>query len=719
MSNESNEQPSTPNAGDDLDFGATLRGLRAGMKVFGRYTLERQLGRGGMGVVWLALDEKLDLEVALKFVAETLVHDEVALEDLRRETRQTIRLTHSNIVRVYDLVEEVGAAAIAMEYVGGRTLSGLRLEAASRVLEPEALRPLVGQVCEALTYAHRVARIVHHDLKPANIMVTAEGQVKVMDFGISSSLHESVSRRSRQAGAGHGGTGGGTLPYMSPQQLQGYPPSVADDVYALGATLYELLAGKPPYFRGDVTRQVLEGVEAPRMAERRAELGITGAEEIPEVWEEVVAACLDRDAERRPARIMEVWERLNPPAVASLVKKHPDPKPKAFDSAATASVAATGSTSVVEAVKAEIPRGVESKDDPETEPQWRPAPGWKSRVIKRIGMAVLLLAVLLGALMIGLFVVDAIFRSRRERVNQVQISANAGQRIRNEAEVTKRLVVGGDWKQGQIGQMRQVDLGKSEWVTLCYVPAGSFTMGSPQSEKGRWMPAYENKSIRYDPYTDEAQVEVTLSQSFWMGRTEVSQEQWEAVLGEKPAESHEGRHLPVVEVSWDEAQRFVRVLNAKALLPAGWEWRLPTEAQWEYACRAGTTTAYSFGAECDERLVNTTSVESFYDWARRPSLGRPAPVGSYPSNPWGLCDMHGNAWEWCLDVYHTELLGGMDPVREDDGSGDSGEAPWRMGRGGDYILGAEWCRSAKRFHARQGESEFGLRLVACSTSSHQ
>jgi serine/threonine protein kinase len=300
--------PSTPER--DLDFGDTLRGLREGMKVFGRYTLERQLGRGGMGVVWLARDEKLELEVALKFVAEALVNDEVALDDLRRETRRTIRLTHSNIVRVFDLVEEKGTAAIVMEHVGGKTLSGIRLEAESRVVEPETLLPLVEQVCEALTYAHEVARIVHHDLKPTNIMVTAEGQVKVMDFGIASSLHESVSRRSRKMGTSHSGTGGGTLPYMSPQQLLGFPASVADDVYALGATLYELLSGKPPFFRGSLEGQI-QSVVPPGMMERRAELGIEGAGAISKAWEETIAACLEKAAELRPQSVREVWERLS------------------------------------------------------------------------------------------------------------------------------------------------------------------------------------------------------------------------------------------------------------------------------------------------------------------------------------------------------------------------------------------------------------------------
>jgi peptidoglycan hydrolase-like protein with peptidoglycan-binding domain len=301
-------EPSPPTPEDDLDFGQTLRGLRAGPIVFGRYELEGELGRGGMGVVWRARDRRLDLEVALKFLSEQLAHDETAVDDLRRETQRCIRLTHSNIVRVHDLVEEGGVAAIVMEHVEGKTLAKLRLEKTQRVFGVDEVGPWVEQVVDALDYAHKMGRMVHRDLKPSNVMVTESGQVKVMDFGIASSLSDSMSRVSKVAAGGQG-TGGGTLPYMSPQQLLGYPPSVADDVYSLGATLYELLTSKPPFFRGMLPSQI-QSISPPSMTERRRELGVDGAEPIPERWEEVVAACLEKDSGKRPKSVREVWERL-------------------------------------------------------------------------------------------------------------------------------------------------------------------------------------------------------------------------------------------------------------------------------------------------------------------------------------------------------------------------------------------------------------------------
>jgi hypothetical protein len=292
---------------DELDIGATIRGLRSGLQVFGRYTLKRQLGRGGMGVVWLAQDARLELEVALKFLPENLVHDEAALDDLRQETRRCMKLSHTNIVRVHDLVDDGTTAAIVMEYVEGKTLSALRLEKATKVFEADEIMVWLRQVCEALDYAHTEGRLVHRDLKPSNLMITSHGQVKVMDFGIASSLGDSMSRMSR---AGAKASTGGTLPYMSPQQVLGLPTSVADDVYSLGATLYELLTGKPPFYTGSLERQI-ETMMPPTLAERREHLGVGSEVAVPALWEEVISKSLEKEAEKRPLSTMAFWRALD------------------------------------------------------------------------------------------------------------------------------------------------------------------------------------------------------------------------------------------------------------------------------------------------------------------------------------------------------------------------------------------------------------------------
>ena len=296
-----------PASFNDLDLGATIRGFVAGQKLFGRYTLLRTLGRGGMSVVWLAQDERLGQEVALKFLPEMVRLDSAAIDDLKHETRRSLQLTHRNIVRIYDFEEDAQSAALAMEYVPGATLSAMRVARPAKIFEPADLMPWVRELCDALDYAHRKGRIVHRDLKPANLMVGAHGELKVADFGIARSINESVSRVSAQPAAS------GTLGYMSPQQALGQPATPRDDIYSLGATLYELLTGRPPFYSGNIQHQ-LDTVAPPTIAARRAELEIEG-QPVPEAWETTIAACLAKDPSARPASVGEVVERLlAPPA---------------------------------------------------------------------------------------------------------------------------------------------------------------------------------------------------------------------------------------------------------------------------------------------------------------------------------------------------------------------------------------------------------------------
>src|SRR5213595_2541559 len=141
-----------------------------GQVVFGRYTLTKVLGRGGMGIVWLARDEELERDVALKFLPELIIHDRAILSDLKRETRRSLELTHKNIVRIYDFVHDEMNGCISMEYVDGDTLSSLRVDKQGKVFEPGELKEWISELCDALDYAHNHARIVHRDLKPSNLM---------------------------------------------------------------------------------------------------------------------------------------------------------------------------------------------------------------------------------------------------------------------------------------------------------------------------------------------------------------------------------------------------------------------------------------------------------------------------------------------------------------------------------------------------------------------
>jgi prepilin-type N-terminal cleavage/methylation domain-containing protein len=191
-------------------------------------------------------------------------------------------------------------------------------------------------------------------------------------------------------------------------------------------------------------------------------------------------------------------------------------------------------------------------------------------------------------------------------------------------------------------------------IRLCWCPPGRFRMGSPAGEPAR--------------QSDEAQVEVAFEKGFWMGKFEVTQGQWKRVLGKLPGEltpeGGDGDDFPLGNVNYAEAEAFCLKLTSlghrSGELAEHWEVRLPTEAQWEYACRAGTTTANSFGDKLSRSQANFQGTP--YNGAEEsPRLHRAAKVGSYPANAWGLHDMHGNVYEWCRDWYHQKLPGGVNP----------------------------------------------------------
>ena len=208
-----------------------------------------------------------------------------------------------------------------------------------------------------------------------------------------------------------------------------------------------------------------------------------------------------------------------------------------------------------------------------------------------------------------------------------------------------------------------------------WCPPGTFTMGSPEDEANR-----DN---------DETQHQVTLSHGFWMLETPVTQKMWEKVTGSNPSRFN-GAKFPVECVSWDDCQQFVEELNDLNVAPSGYRFSLPTEAQWEYACRAGTTTPFNFGsvlngdkANCDGNFPYGTSAEGQY-------LEKTSEVGEYPANAWGLFDMHGNVWEWCSDWYGDYPSGSVtNPVGASEGLA-------RVLRGGGWLRNARHCRSAYR-----------------------
>jgi formylglycine-generating enzyme required for sulfatase activity len=220
-----------------------------------------------------------------------------------------------------------------------------------------------------------------------------------------------------------------------------------------------------------------------------------------------------------------------------------------------------------------------------------------------------------------------------------------------------------------------IDLGGGVNLEMILIPAGKFMMGSPESDKDA-------------DDSEKPQHLVQVTKPFYLGKYQVTQEQWETVMGANVIHSC-GPMNPVEYVSWVDCQEFLEKLNAKSL-PGEGNFQLPTEAQWEYACRAGSTTRYCFGDE--------ESGLGEYAWYHGNSDDKTHPVGEKKPNAWGLYDMHGNVWEWCQDWYDGGYYANS---RTDDPTGCSWESPsggsYRVRRGGGWRTSARDCRSARRF----------------------
>jgi eukaryotic-like serine/threonine-protein kinase len=260
----------------------------------GRYRVERELGRGGMATVYLAEDEELSRDVAVKVLAEHLAGEEAFRARFVREARLAGRLSHPNVVRVYDAGEADGRPFMVMEYVPGTSLADVGRLPVSRVVD------LGMQACAGLQHAHE-AGLVHRDVKPANLLVREDGVLKIADFGIARAAE---STRHTQAG-----TLLGTAAYLAPEQIAGEDATSASDIYSLGAVLYELLTGRPPYSFGSLGE--LAAKQSEGVIEPAGDLA-----DVPRAVEAAVMHALARDPSFRPASAAELAQELAPSTTA-------------------------------------------------------------------------------------------------------------------------------------------------------------------------------------------------------------------------------------------------------------------------------------------------------------------------------------------------------------------------------------------------------------------
>ncbi|CAK0757374.1 formylglycine-generating enzyme [Gammaproteobacteria bacterium] len=232
-------------------------------------------------------------------------------------------------------------------------------------------------------------------------------------------------------------------------------------------------------------------------------------------------------------------------------------------------------------------------------------------------------------------------------------------------------------------------------IEFVWIPSGCFNMGSPDSEEDRG--------------SDEGPVHRVCVDGFWMGKYEVTQGQWKKIMGNNPATIKKDDDYPVENVSWDDAQAYIRQLNMKGV----GHFRLPTEAEWEYAARAGTTTPFYFGNTIDsDTQVNYDGNDPYGNGAKGQFRQFTTSVGNFPPNDFGLHDMHGNVWEWVEDWYCKNFYG-LTEARNKNPLCNNHASGFRVVRGGSWVGGARYARSANRIRITPDNRGFsnGFRLA--------
>jgi formylglycine-generating enzyme required for sulfatase activity/serine/threonine protein kinase len=631
---------------------ALLGGNGAGL-VLGPYRLLARLGRGGMGEVFKARHERLDRLAAIKLIRGDYLARPEAVVRFQREARAAARLQHPNVVTVYDAGQEGETHFIAMEYVEGTDLGQLVRQGV----------PLpAGQACEyvrqaalGLQHAHEQG-LIHRDIKPSNLVVTrgraGEPVVKVLDFGLArfvSELGEETALTPDDAWLG-------TPDYIAPEQARdSRSADIRADIFSLGCTLFYLLTGHPAYPGSNRTEKLAARLSGEATPVQSVQPGV------PPKLAAVLRRMLARDPADRYQTPGEVAQALAPfarPGAADIA-----PAPAAADGTAST---LTGSVSAL------------SPDPASTGPMSRPP-----RLRRRLLAA--------GLLALGLAL--ALLALHRFWPGAGPAPTPPDRRT----ETSGPLV-------NSIG------------MALAPIHGGTFRIGSPPTEAGRAMPGGAE---------DEGpQCEVQV-RPFYLGAYEVTQAEYQEVMGANPSHFSAGgagkdkvagmdtARLPVENVSWDDAVEFCRRLSARAEeQAAGRTYRLPTEAEWEYACRAGTTTPFCYGDKLSSDLANCNGRRPYGGAPEGPMLDHTVAVGSYPPNAWGVYDMHGNVWEWCQDrlqPYAQKF--GPDPPPPDAGLG-------RVTRGGSWFFGAADCRSARRnFREHDSRSPYHGFRVACDPAA--
>lgn len=626
--------------------------------ILDQYVLLDLLGEGGMGRVYKAHNTRLGRDEALKVIRGDKLKHPSAQARFTLEMQALGKVKHPNVVTAFDAGPIGDVHFVSMELIEGTDLT--------RMVRERGPLPAV-QACEyirqaalGLQHAFELG-MVHRDIKPSNILVSRDGrQVKLVDLGLARLNDPILEGGNRVTQDGYVI---GTPDFLAPEQARN--PAGVDiraDVYALGATLYFLLTAKVPFDGANATEKLLKHCTEPppQLLPLRPDA--------PPQLEHLIHWCMSKRPEDRPQTPLELARVLEPfcPQTASGVQQFAASRlpPPAFP---TPMVESSSNSQIF---KLPPPSN-------DTDPIRRRAKAGFPWGIVLLGCSGLVLAGILGY--------AGYLAFRPASVPPVESFEN------------------------------------SVKLSMVKIEGGTCEMGSPPNEPGR----AEKKDRLPD---DEAPVHtVTIRGPFLISATEVTHGQWHKVMGSSPSQSlvvkraAKPENHPVEFVSYDEAVEFCRKLTEKEKKEPharpGWAYRLPTEAEWEYCCRAGTATPFAFGPSIfnlkQARYTATGSERELDLEGGCPPGGAPedlpGPVAKYEPNPWGLYDMHGNVAEWCQDWYKRGYPG---PEPRDNPTGpQSGDR--RVVRGGSFKDPASACRSAARFYLAPSErrATIGFRVV--------
>ena len=634
-----------------------------------RYRIERILGQGGMGAVYEAVDQKFGSTVALK---QTLMTGEALDRAFEREARLLNKLRHAALPVVIDYFLENDGKFLVMQYIPGEDLAALLATRGGPFAVADVLN-WADHLLDALDYLHaQDPPVIHRDIKPQNVKMTPRGEVILLDFGLAKGTVTDGTHASATASIM-----AYTAHYAPLEQMRGAGTDARSDLYSLGATLYTLLTAQVPADALTRAEVILSSRKDP----------LARADALNPFVPASVAGALERamamDRNERFASAAEMRDALREAARASgaaeggtLVASSPRPAGSSPLEAETVAAGAASQPRLAETA------GAARTTTPRTEPGTRRSVLWP---------ALALLAVLAIA---AAAVLPSLLGRRTEPPQPAPAPppAPAYETIQTAPALTTFAFETASLSPtGAVTGRRQmtagnfpVDLGGGAAIEVVRIPGGSYERGSPPDEAGR--------------FTDESPVMTVTVPEFYLSRYEVTRAQWRAVaamakveidLPADPAGPGDDQ-LPVDNVTWAQATEFCARLSRHARRP----FRLPSESEWEYACRAGTATPFAFGPTLSPEVANYDSSVAYGKGPARPGRGAPVAVGRLGlANAFGLSDMHGSVWEWCLGVYHDTWEGG--PT---DGSAwtTGGDARVRVCRGGAWNSLAADCRSASR-----------------------